>query len=59
LVILGIVWLVRITGDNRGEEHRHEGHGPTPVEALERSLAEGKIDVEDYKERRRALTGST
>ena len=56
LVIFGIVWLVRESGDHRGFEDRHE---PTPVEALDRSLAEGKIDVEDYKERRRVLTGST
>ena len=55
LVIFAIVWLVRTTGEHRGFEERE----PTPMETLDRSLAEGKIDVADYEERRRALTGST
>ena len=59
LAIFGIVSLVRAASDDRRVEHRQNGHEPTPVEALDRSLAEGKIDVEDYKERRKVLTGST
>jgi putative membrane protein len=59
LVIFGIVWLVRTTGDQRGFKDREERRESTPIEALDRSLAEGKIEVEDYRERRRALTGST
>jgi putative membrane protein len=59
LIALGIVWLVRATGEGRGAEHPEHGRELTPVEALDRSLAEGRIDVEDYKERRRVLTGST
>ena len=59
LVIFGIVWLVRASGEHRGFEDREESHESTPIEALDRSLAEGKIDVEDYEERRRVLTGST
>jgi uncharacterized membrane protein len=59
LAIFGIVWLVRAASDDRGVQHRQNGHEPTPIEALDRSLAEGKIDVEDYKERRKVLTGST
>jgi uncharacterized membrane protein len=60
LVILGIVWLVRaLARDEReGFEHHEAAPERTPLEALNRSLAEGRIDVEDYRERRRELTGS-
>lgn len=60
LVIFGIVWIVRTLADDQGRPERRDARrDQTPVEALERSLAEGTIDVEDYKERRRVLTGST
>jgi uncharacterized membrane protein len=61
LVIFGIVWIVRMLGgdDRRGSE-RHEATAErSPIETLDRSLAEGTIEVEDYKERGRVLTGPT
>jgi putative membrane protein len=60
LVIFGIVWIVRTVGgdDRRGSERHEATHERSPIEALDRSLAEGTIDVEDYTERRRVLTGS-
>jgi putative membrane protein len=61
LVILGIVWIVRTLAraEHREPEHRSSAENRSPVETLDRSLAEGKIDVDDYRERRRVLTGST
>lgn len=61
LVIFGIVWIVRAAAgdDRRGSARREATHEQTPIEVLDRSLAEGTIDAEDYKERRRVLTGST
>lgn len=53
LVILGIVWVVRELAG------RHE-HGPaslSPLDVLDRRLAEGEISPEEYEERRRILTG--
>jgi putative membrane protein len=50
LVILGVVWLVRTIG---------EGGSRRPLDArevLERRLAEGDISVEEYRERRQALS---
>jgi putative membrane protein len=54
-VIFGIVWLIR--GATRGDWPR----GPTvasnesPVEILERRLAEGAITLDDYRARRDVL----
>ena len=61
LVIFGIVWLVRTLArdEHREPERRSSVEERSPIETLDRSLAEGKIDVDDYKERRRVLTGST
>jgi len=61
LVIFGIVWIVRtLAGDDHRGSERHEATAErSPIETLDRSLAEGTVDVEDYKERRRVLTGST
>ncbi len=50
LVIVGVVWLVRSLG---------EGGSRRPLDArelLERRLAEGDISVEEYRERREALS---
>jgi len=60
-VIFGIVWIVRtLGGDDRRDSERHEAMAErSPIETLDRSLAEGTIEVEDYEKRRRVLTGST
>jgi putative membrane protein len=50
LVIVGLVWLVRSLG---------EGGSRRSLDAravLERRLAEGDISVEEYRERRQALS---
>jgi putative membrane protein len=53
LVILGGIWLTRelVAGRGRGRE-------PDALELLDRRFAEGAISPEDYRERRRILTGS-
>ena len=52
LVIALIVWLVR-TWPPGQHGQRHE----TPLQLLDRRLAEGGLSVEEYEERRRILTG--
>jgi putative membrane protein len=61
LVIFGIVWIVRAlsTDRDRGPERAQAPQEETALETLDRSLAEGTVDVDDYERRRRALTGST
>lgn len=54
LVILGIVWLVRTLG---GEPARSRAISATEV--LERRLAEGDISVDEYRQRRDALGGTS
>ncbi len=58
LVIFGVVWLVRTLTDHRTTGVGH-GAEPSPLEILDRKLAEGAISVEDYQERRRILTGGS
>lgn len=58
LVIFGVVWLVRTLTEHRGPA-THQGHQPSPLEILDRKLAEGAVSVEDYEERRRLLTGES
>ena len=58
LVILGIVWLVREIGGGHGHASRAGARGPDPLEVLDRRLAEGEIDVEEYEERRRTIRAS-
>jgi putative membrane protein len=53
-IILGIVWLVR--GSLGGWR---EGRAETPAEILERRFAEGAISVDEYRERREAITTGT
>lgn len=48
LVIAGFVWLVRSGWSSRGER------GDSPLDILDRGLAQGTISPEEY-ERRRAL----
>lgn len=50
-VIAGGVWLVR----ELTSRARTRGPGETPLEILDRRLAEGEISIEEYGERRRAL----
>lgn len=52
LLIAGIVWLIRYLSPGRHRE-------PTALQLLERRLALGEISVEEYEERRRALTDGT
>jgi uncharacterized membrane protein len=57
LIILGVVWLVRTftqAAHNTGAEKV-----PGAIEILDRSLAEGKISVEEYERRRPLLRGSS
>jgi uncharacterized membrane protein len=60
LVIFAIVWIVRTLADSerRNSERLKTPRERTPIEELDHSLAEGRVDVEEYKERRRVLTGS-
>lgn len=53
LVVLGIVWLLR-----EGFGRERPGPGPDPLAILDRRLAEGKLTVSEYEERRKTLAGS-
>ena len=61
LVILGIVWIARTLAhdERRDSEYLGPKQERSALELLDRSLAEGTIDVQDYEKRRRVLTGST
>src|SRR5581483_3930035 len=53
LVIVGIVWLVReLSG-----RHVHGAAAASPLDLLDRRLAEGQISPDEYEERRRILAG--
>jgi putative membrane protein len=54
-VIVGIVWLARGGASSQSWRAPRE---PTPLETLDRRFAEGAISVDEYRERRRMLTGS-
>jgi len=53
-IILGIVWLIR----NGAETHQRQTE-ETALTILDRRFAEGAISLEDYRERRDVLTGTT
>lgn len=53
-VIVGIVWLVRGSRDGWRGERRE-----TPLEILERRLAEGDISTDEYHERREVIASSS
>jgi putative membrane protein len=56
LVILGVVWLARtLTGEHRPTP-ANSASEPSALEVLDRKLAEGAIDPDDYRERRALLT---
>jgi putative membrane protein len=52
LVIVGIVWVVRELGGRRD----HAEASASPLDLLDRRLAEGGISPEEYEERRRILS---
>jgi len=55
LVIFGVVWLVRTLTEHRAHP-AHQGPQASPLENLDRKLAEGALSVEEYQERRRLLS---
>jgi len=56
LVIFGVVWLVRtLTTEHRSTSAKSAAE-PSALEVLDRKLAEGSIDPDDYRERRALLT---
>ena len=58
LVIVLVVWLVRTLshGHHPGAAHT-VGLPESPLEVLDRRLADGAISIGDYEERRRILRG--
>jgi uncharacterized membrane protein len=40
-------------------QRHEEGGGPTPLDVLDRRLADGSISMEDYEQRRRVLLGNS
>ena len=60
LVIFGVVWLVRSLGSHdrpQGHAYRPAPGAEDPLAILDRRLAEGSIEVEEYERRKRTLTG--
>ena len=57
LLIFGVVWLVRTL--STPAQHAGAPTPPSALEILDRGLAEGSINVEDYEQRRRLLSGSS
>lgn len=55
-VIFGIVWIVR-AGWRESSTRSDPGRVERPIEILERRFAEGEIDEDDYRTRRRVLVG--
>jgi uncharacterized membrane protein len=53
-VIVGIVWIVREIGGRH--DRTHSVGGGDPLAILDRSLAEGTISPEQYRERRAILS---
>jgi putative membrane protein len=51
LVVVAIVWLLR-EAIGRG----HPGSGADPLAILDRRLAEGRISVEEYEQRKNTLS---
>lgn len=54
LAVLGVIWLVRsLLRDRAGRER--DDCGPDALRVLERRLAEGEIESNEYRERRSIL----
>ena len=58
LVIVGIVWLVRSLSHHDGPSGYLRPPGDDPLAILDRRLADGSIELEEYERRKRALTGA-
>lgn len=54
LAVVGLIWLVRSLRDRAGHE-RDDGGAPDALRVLERRLAEGEIEIDEYRERRSTL----
>lgn len=50
LLIAGVVWLLRGAGQSKPAPE-------SPLEILQRRLAQGEISIEEYEERRAAIRG--
>lgn len=55
LVIVGIVWVVR---ELAGRHEHGSSTDTSPLDLLDRRLAEGQISPDEYEERRRILSGA-
>lgn len=55
LLIIGAVWLIQNFSRSRGGRSVAAPDRDDPLRVLERRFAEGEIDVEEYRERHRAL----
>ena len=53
-IILGIVWLIR-----NGTEPQQRQPKETALTILDRRFAEGAVSLEEYRQRRDVLTGTT
>jgi len=53
LIALAVVWGVR----SFAGQHREGGVAASPMDVLDRRLADGSISVEEYEQRRRVLRG--
>ena len=58
LVIIGVVWLVRSLSHHEGPPGYRRTPAEDPLGILDRRLAEGSIEVEEYERRKRTLTGA-
>src|SRR5215213_9314839 len=59
-IIFGVVWLIR-DGIGRGQRPREEAplaREETPLAILDRRFAEGALSLDEYRERRDALTSA-
>ena len=60
VVIAGlVVWIVRSTGAHQPQAGHHPADTPaeTPMQVLDRRLAQGDITPDDYRERAAILSG--
>ena len=53
-IILGVVWLAR-----NGFDRRQQQPEETSLAILDRRFAEGAVSLDEYRQRRDVLTGST
>lgn len=58
LVVVAIVWLVRSLTHRDGSSRYRRPPDEDPLAILDRRLAEGSIEVEEYERRKRTLTGA-